>query len=227
MGDKMVLEVMNKKIELYYNERGGPLVIMHSDHDEGEQVWEECERIGCIPLSLAVINDIVWKHDMSPWQAPPAYKKGDPFTGGADVYLKTLTEEILTEIINKMPNQPEYMALAGYSLAGLFSIYAAYRTDYFERIVSASGSLWYPDFMYYVNTHDISDKTKAVYFSIGDKESHTKNPIISTVEKNTRELAKYLEDKGIITTFQLNAGGHFQDDVKRLSEGIKWILSIQ
>ncbi len=41
---------------------------------------------------------------------------------GADAYLETLTGEIIPAIITELGSEPAYIALAGYSLAGLFAV---------------------------------------------------------------------------------------------------------
>ena len=90
--------------------------------------------------------------------------------------------------------------------------------------MSASGSLWYPKFLDFAVSSDILSPIDKIYFSVGDKESHTKNKIMATVEDNTRKLEEFFKQCGLMTVFELNSGGHFKDDVKRLARGIKWIL---
>lgn len=63
-----------------------------------------------------------------------------------------------------------------------------------------------------------------LYFSLGDRESSTDNPILNTVEHNTREIESICRAKGIPTTFVLNKGNHFQGCNKRTAAGIAWIL---
>ena len=91
--------------------------------------------------------------------------------------------------------------------------------------MTASGSLWYPEFLTYAQSHEISDKVKKIYFSVGDKESKTKNQMMQPVEENTRFLAEYFKSKGIETTFELNEGGHFVDDAKRVAKGIVYCMA--
>ncbi len=114
--------------------------------------------------------------------------------------------------------------MSGYSLAGLFAVYAAYKTDCFSRIVSASGSLWYPDFLSFVQQNQISEAVKVMYFSLRDKESHTKNPYLAPVEDNTRFLEQYYSEKEIQTTFRLNPGNHYHNSTGRTAAGLRWTL---
>ena len=40
--------------------------------------------------------------------------------------------------------------IGGYSLAGLFSLWAAYQTDVFSGFAAASPSVWFPGFIEYM-----------------------------------------------------------------------------
>ena len=64
-----------------------------------------------------------------------------------------------------------------------------------------------------------------MYFSLGSKESKTKNPILRTVQENTEEISAYYQSQKIDTVFQLNPGNHFVQSVERTAAGIAWILS--
>ena len=75
--------------------------------------------------------------------------------------------------------------LMGYSLAGLFALWAAYESDVFSGIVCCSGSLWFPDWDHYVRDHVIQSKC-SVYLSLGGKEEKTKNKVMAAVGDRTR-----------------------------------------
>ncbi|MCD8197360.1 MAG: alpha/beta hydrolase [Lachnospiraceae bacterium] len=213
-----------KTIQLYRAPQAAPLVIYHAVMGEGKKLWQDCQKLGCPEFSLAVINGVDWDDEMTPWPIPPIAKGDTPCSGGADAYLDQLLIELLPEIREALPAPPEYCVLSGYSLAGLFAVYAAYKTDCFSRIVSASGSLWYPDFLSFVQQNQISEAVKVMYFSLGDKESHTKNPYLAPVEDNTRFLEQYYSEKGIQTTFRLNAGNHYHNSTGRTAAGLRWAL---
>ena len=108
-----------KTVELFISPREGvPLVLLHTVHGEGRQVYEAVGRFTKMAFSFAAIDGLQWDDDMSPWPIPPVAKGEAPCTGGADAYLAKLTEMILPEILQKLPGQPAYIALSGYSLAG-------------------------------------------------------------------------------------------------------------
>ncbi len=210
-------------ITVYEGDPEAPLVLMHENQQEGGTVRKllaDTEN----SCTLACISGIRWEHDLAPWNAPAVFKKGAPFTGGADAHLKVILEQIIPEIERQTGHGFREIYMAGYSLAGLFAVYSSCRTDLFSGFVSASGSLWFPEFMEYTEKHPVSDQVRKAYFSLGDKESRTKNPVMQTVEENTEKLKKRLEEQGIDTVFELNAGGHFSEEELRLAKGIAWIL---
>ncbi|MBE5826600.1 MAG: alpha/beta hydrolase [Butyrivibrio sp.] len=217
--------VEGKHIYLYGDrDEAAPLVITNTFQENGSSLYSELRSMTDKKVNLAVISDINWDDEMSPWECPPLSKNDSPCTGGADKYINKLIDSIIPAIKEELAVEPEYIAIAGYSLAGLFAIYSLYKTDIFSRAVSASGSLWFPDFVEYTNKNDFVRKPDKVYFSLGDKEARTRNGLLSTVEDKTNETYEHYKDNGIDTVFELNPGNHFKDADIRLAKGIAWIL---
>ena len=222
----MNLFISDKTIEIFSNPNCGgrvPLVILHTFNGEGREVFEKCLELGCINFTLAAIGGLDWNRDLSPWETPEIRKNRYSF-GGADEYVSQLTGEIMPAIISKLPGKPEFTAIAGYSLAGLFALYAAYRTDAFSRVASVSGSLWFPGFTEFAKLNDFAKTPDLIYLSLGDAEDKTRDKLLSSVRKNTEELAAFWRSKGINTVFELNPGNHFKDAVPRLAKGIKHLI---
>lgn len=203
---------------------GAPLVVLNGEGDEGQGLFDLIRGMTKAPFSLAVIGDIDWDAELTPWPAPAAFRGGNSFSGRADDYLKRLTGQILPAIERALGGRPAYAALAGYSLAGLFSLYALYETDAFARAASVSGSLWYPGFMEYIQTHEWRRRPDCLYLSVGDREGRARNPVMKPVEENTRTAAALYGKMGVPTAFELNPGGHFNDPEKRTARGIAWLL---
>lgn len=120
-----------------------PIIYLNTFANEGQRVFEAAQAAGSLPFTLVAISDLDWNHDMAPWDSPPAFKNADPCTGGADDYLRLLTEEIIPMAEEEIAGAPCWRGIAGYSLAGLFALYAIYQTDLFSRVGSMSGSLWF------------------------------------------------------------------------------------
>ena len=203
---------------------GAPLVVLNGEAGEGAAVCAAVRGMAHVDFSLALVSGLRWADDLTPWPSPPIMKGAAPFGGRADAYLGLLTEGILPKMLDALPALPEYIALAGYSLAGLFALYAMTRTDRFARVASASGSLWYPDIVEYLQSHAPLRRPDCLYLSLGDREAGTRNPMMRPVEDNTRLLADHYRGAGIRTMFEMNPGGHFKDPDGRVARGIAWML---
>ena len=224
----ITLEIEGKKIALFGTEKtSSPLVILNTYGDEGQEVWNECQKLYCPPFCFAAISNLAWNNELSPWESPALYKNDGGFSGEADSYLSLLTDKVIPTVCDSMGTKPSYLALAGYSLAGMFAIYAAYRTDIFSRIVSASGSLWFPGFEEYVRFHDFIKKPDCIYLSLGDTEAKAKNRVLATVHDKTESLFELYKSLKIPVIFELNKGNHFTEAALRTAKGIKWILEQQ
>lgn len=107
-------------------------------------------------------------------------------------------------------------------MAGLFSLWAAYRTDVFTGVAAASPSTWFPDFLQYMKGHDI--RTDSVYLSLGDREEKTRNPVMATVGDCIREGYELLRCGWIRTILEWNPGNHFQNARVRTAKGFAWVM---
>ncbi|MDE6592546.1 MAG: alpha/beta hydrolase [Oscillospiraceae bacterium] len=217
---KHTFTAAGKKVTVYpCTDPDKPIIYFNTFKDEGEEVHSLLKKTDRDKFTLVTINITDWDHDMSPWEIPPVFKGGAPCTGGADEYLKALTSEIVpqTEALLKSVS---WRGLAGYSLAGLFAVYAVYRTDIFSKIGSISGSLWFTGFREFADTNEMKIKPDKMYFSIGDKENCTANPYLKTVRENTEAIEKFFSEKGVSTVFKLNPGNHYNDPARRTVDGI-------
>ena len=218
--------VVNKTISVFSaTTQGAPIIYLNTYSDEGQQVFDIAQAAGCPSFTLVAISDLDWNHDMAPWDSPAAFKKGEPFTGGAGDYLRLLVEEIIPRAEKELAGPPAWRGIAGYSLAGLFALYAIYQTDVFSRVGCISGSLWFPGFKEYIFSHEPKRRPDCIYFSLGEKEAKTRNPVLKTVQEKTEEIQTFYQNKGIDTVFQLNPGNHFVQRIERTAAGIQWLLN--
>ena len=105
-----------------------------------ENEVREIHRLTSADFKYIAVEIDDWNDDLSPWKAQAVFKDDD-FGGGA---VKTL-EKILTLCSDK-----KKYYIGGYSLAGLFSLWAAYQTDIFTGIAAVSPSVWFPGFIDYM-----------------------------------------------------------------------------
>ena len=191
------------------------LVQMIGDHDI-EMIDHEFDLIqNSVSDELCLIACKVddWHRDLSPWKAPAVFKS-ESFGENA---AKTLSE-ILAYIGEK--KQP--CIIGGYSLAGLFALWAATKTDRFSKVAAASPSVWFPGFTEYIKENNI--KAKAVYLSLGDREEKTRNPVIATVGHAIRSVHETISDRGVDTILEWNQGNHFKDVDIRMAKAFTWSI---
>ena len=205
-------------------EPGAPVIYLNTYANEGRQVFQAVQAADCLPFALVTIGNLDWNHDMAPWDSPVAFKSGEPFSGGAGDSLRLLGGEILPRA-EKEIGAPAWRGIVGYSLAGLFALYTVYQTDIFSRVGSISGSLWFSGLKEYIFTHEPKLRPDCVYFSLGDKENKTRNPILKSVRRDTEEICNLYRTTGIDTVFQLKPGNHYDHAVERTAAGIAWLLS--
>ena len=213
-----------KKISIFPGaDPDSPVIYLHTFGEEGAEVFQILHEMNCPDVSLVAITGLVWNHEMAPWDCPAVFAKGDAFTGGAETYLHVLTDCILPETEHRLGGRPVWRGIAGYSLAGLFAPYTLCRTDQFSRAASMSGSLWFPGFPEYLESHPLVSHPDCLYLSLGNKEHKTKNPLMRTVQSNTEQIVSYLRTLDIPVTFEVNEGGHFDQPAQRTAKGICWI----
>lgn len=224
MKNPVTFEIDGKHITVFENENESVPVVYANMYSEAEpEILHECAKLGCKPFHFVSVTGLRWDEELSPWQHEPVVSKSNHFTGEAKQYVRCLTEKIIPYAEEKL-KKPCFRIIAGYSMGGLFALYAPYITGAFSRAVSASGSVWYPGFVEYVKVHDFLHVPDAIYLSLGDKESRTKNQYLNQTENCMRELCSIYQSKGIDSVFELNQGNHFRDVPYRLAKGITWLL---
>ena len=204
--------------------KSSPLLILHCFSEEEEAVVKLLQGQEYFSFPLLCINNLNWQKDMCPWDSPALIKNEKDFIGGADEYLFLLEKEIIPRAVEILGEEPTYYALAGYSLAGLFALYAGYRSALFSRIASVSGSLWYPDFVSFAKEKKMLRTPEKLYFSLGTEEAKTKHAVLSTIERKTRELVEHYQSSGYCVNFEQNPGNHFCEVEQRIEKGIRWIM---
>jgi predicted alpha/beta superfamily hydrolase len=191
------------------------LIQMVDDHDLdglGSEVTE-IRKLTDTDFFLIAIKVKSWNNDLSPWQAPPVFGK-EGFGGGA--------EDTLTEVLKYTVDSSKTYYIGGYSLAGLFALWSAYRTDVFRGVAAASPSIWFPGFTDHMRDNNIN--TGSVYLSLGDKEEKARNPLMATVGARIREAHDLLKEQGIDTILEWNPGNHFKDADIRTAKAFAWVM---
>lgn len=162
-------------------------------------------------LTAFVVED--WNKELSPWAAPAVFGREDFGNGAA---------ETLAEILSLCSDSEKTYYLGGYSLAGLFALWAACRTDRFRGVAAVSPSVWFPGFTDHLQKN--GPRCGAAYLSLGDREEKTRNPVMATVGERIRETYAILQAQHVPCTLEWNPGNHFQDADLRTAKAFAWVL---
>lgn len=196
------------------------VVWLHALDNRWQSLLEQCRALGCAPFHLALVSGLDWDADLSPWPCPPMITRHDNFAGSADAHLQWLVSTAMPVVHNRLRFDPCRRVLAGYSMAGLFALYAIYGSDLFDAVASASGSVWYPDFVKYATHRLPKHLPQSVYLSIGDREDRSRNEHVRRVIDHTRTLAHHYRTLGCRVTLEVNPGNHFRDLELRMARAI-------
>lgn len=221
------LETARKLVTLYGDTDAKeplPVVLLNTVQGEGEDVWRACEKQGASPFVLAAVSRVNWSDDMTPWPMETAKWEAN-CQGLANQYIAKLEQDIVPAVLGELSFTPAYLAIAGYSLGGLFAVYSLFQTDLFRRAASASGSLWYPAIVEYVEEHDLMGKADFVYLSYGNREVKGRNSRGADLLPNTTNIMSALQEKGVEVLFEKNPGNHFFQANERMAKGICAVLA--
>lgn len=217
----------HRRVCLYHLVNGpAPLVYSIDYHENGQLLLDACKQVGCGGFNLVTISGLHWNQELSPWSVETVVSKDDNFAGKADQWLPLLVSEVVPQVERLLDVPPTWRMLAGYSLAGLFAVWTAFHSDLFTRLLSASGSMWYPGWLEYVSEHEFAGIVAGAYLSVGEQESTSRNAVLQTVGERTRAIAALLAERGIPSQFELNPGNHFKNPPLRVAKGINWLLQL-
>lgn len=173
------------------------------------------------PFALATLIVEDWNRELTPWAAEPVFGK-EPFGSGAAGTLRLIEEDLIPEMERLFPSLAAgERLLGGYSLAALFALWCAYKSDAFSGIAAASPSVWYPGWMDFVRSH--APRARRIYLSLGDREYKSRSRVMATVEDRIREYSAILSGtEGVETTLEWNPGNHFVDTDRRTARAFLW-----
>ena len=148
----------------------------------------------CLPLMVGIDPDPADRGlaQYTPW-SHPAYKPGAPdFGGGAEAFLRDTVLPVATALQEKHPEGP--IGLFGYSLAGLFGLFAMLNTDVFSTYLLASPSTWYPGVVNRVARAPLACEPRVVV-ACGANEGLDHPEPIAGIRQDTDRLVACLSER--------------------------------
>ena len=249
------MQIGNRPCRIYGEANAEYLLLQMTGEHELQSMESEITAIAqsAHHFLFAAIPVENWNDALSPWKAPAVWGK-QGFDGKAGDTLRFLTEQVIPTLEQQFP-LPENVKiiLGGYSLAGLFALWASTQTDLFYGVAVASPSVWFPGWMEFEQQHPI--QAQHIYLSLGNKEERTRNSrlrsnevpsgdfkrqnglasarwrgftptssIMAAVGDNIRTLHSRLTERGADCTLEWSSGGHFKDADLRTAKAFRWTM---
>lgn len=149
-----------------------------------------------------------WNDSLTPWPAAGLYRGEPDFGGYASATLAELLDEAMPAIEKAAGLAPVKRAICGYSLGGLFALYAFTHSGAFQACACVSGSVWYEGWVEHLRALPFEGEGRFAYLSIGSKEKHAAPKILHHVQDNMEECAAILCERGCQVEFSVGPGGH-------------------
>ena len=219
------LTIAGRPCRLFGSETPEFFLVQPSARHENASLEAEVTQLATLidrPFLLATIELGDWTIDLMPW--PDGNISRDPEAGkhGQET-LDYILQGLLPELERRYGPCP--VVLGGYSLGGLFALWASTRTDRFRAIAAASPSVWIHGWIPFAKKY--MPMAEAVYLSLGDREEHVKNQAIARVGDNIRTYYELLRTQldPEHCTLVWEEGGHFNDNAGRLARAFAYSVS--
>lgn len=221
----LTLDNLDIAVDLYVYDNPVALLIQPLERKEVATIGHEVALIAQHtphPFVMAAFKIDDWHLQMSPWH-DDAISRREEVGHHAEETLRFITHRLLPVLQQRFGNLP--VVLGGYSLAALFSLWAATQTNVFTGIAAASPSVWIDGWQAFASSHPTL--SKVAYLSIGRKEEHVRNLSMARVGANIRFEQQLLEQQlgPNNTTLQWNEGGHFVEMDSRTAFAFAWTIN--
>lgn len=192
---------------------------------KADETAEALARRGLEVIIVAVSNNADRKSEYTPFPAPLNEYKPK----GAE-YVAFIVKTVKPMIDAKYRTRPEreHTGIAGSSLGGLISLYAAVaQPDVFGFAGVVSPALGVADFSAFewVREHPAKEPLR-VYLDMGDREAATPGRNLVMLEA-VEDMAKLLREQGHQTKVVIDKGAHHNEDAwaRRFPAALEWFLA--
>lgn len=219
------LSIGCRTCRLFGSDRPDCFLIQPSARHETATLEAEAAQIAALsqtPFVLATVELEDWIIDLMPWPDRNISWEEEAGRHAPDT-LHYILDALIPELKRRFGDRP--IILGGYSLGGLFALWAAGQTDGFKALAAASPSVWIRDWIHYATKQP--PMAEAIYLSLGEREEHVKNRAIARVGDCLREQYALLQrqmgpDR---CTLVWEEGNHFTDNEGRLARAFAWCLN--
>lgn len=192
----------------------------HERRDGGLEREAAAIAAGCgRGFVLAAFDTGEWARALMPWADEAVSHNGEVGLHAHDT-LAYVTDALLPWLRSHHGNLP--VVIGGYSLGGLFALWAARQVDCFDGVAAASPSLWIRGWSDYAER--LCVKSRQVYLSLGNREEHCRNRRMAQIGQCVRsEYALLASRMGTDNVaLEWNQGGHFGEEAERTGRAFVW-----
>ena len=223
----LLQEICGVKLYIYRSNVQNATTIYFLDGDQFEEAFNHWITNHRAALNFVLIASNNRTADYTPWPLQASETMPIDFGGKAEEHLSFITTHVIPfcESEYGFASSTEKRVMGGYSLGGLFSLYAAVNTDLFGTVLSCSSSLWYPDFLDYLKERHFKAAHPKLYMSVGDQEGTTATNLTADQTSNTIALKDFYEPKFLAGDFKftLEEGNHGNDISGRAWRAVEWV----
>ena len=191
-------------------------------------------------FAMVFFDCVEWARALMPW-ADDAVSRDAEVGRHAPDTLRFIEHTLLPWLRERFGALPRI--IGGYSLGGLFALWAARNTDAFAAVAAASPSLWINGWGEYATAHPIlspkattqhstlniphsESRSSAIHLSLGDREEHCRNQRMKRIGDCVRAehalLCQQLSPTAV--TLRWHEGGHFGAEAERTAEAFAWCI---
>lgn len=172
-------------------------------------------------FAIVFFDTVEWAKALMPWQDEAVSRNEEVGKHAQDtlVYIEESLVPWLHERFGKLP-----CIIGGYSLGGLFALWAARQSAAFCAVAAASPSLWIKGWADFADNCSLN--AQLAYVSLGNREEHCRNQCMARIGDCVRhEHLTLTEQIGTTaTTLEWNNGGHFGEEAERTAKAFAWCI---
>ena len=172
-------------------------------------------------FAIVFFDTVEWAKALMPWQDEAVSRNEEVGMHAQDtlVYIEESLVPWLHERFGKLP-----CIIGGYSLGGLFALWAARQSAAFCAVAAASPSLWIKGWADFADNRSLN--AQLAYVSLGNREEHCRNQRMARIGDCVRhEHLTLTEQIGTTaTTLEWNNGGHFGEEAERTAKAFAWCI---
>ena len=172
-------------------------------------------------FAIVFFDTVEWAKALMPWQ-DEAVSCNEEVGRYASNTLKYIIESLIPWLHERFGKLP--CIIGGYSLGGLFALWAARQSTAFDAVAAASPSLWIKGWADFADSRSLN--AQLAYVSLGDREEHCRNQRMARIGDCVRHEHLTLANQigSSATTLEWNSGGHFGNEAERTAKAFAWCI---